>query len=177
MQRRAFADDPGDSPATALYERHAALIFAYLRLHAASPEDAEDLLLEVFLAALEWKPIYSLSPGEQLAWLRQVARNKLADHYRAAARRPTVTLEHLQALLVADAALTPEQQALRQEERRRLSAALQQLAPHQRQVLHLRFAVGLRCAQIGLLLGKREEAVRQLLSRTLSSLRTFYGER
>ena len=101
MHRRAFADDPGDSPAAALYERHAALIFAYLRLHVASPEDAEDLLLEVFLAALQWKPIYSLSPGEQLAWLRQVARNKLADHYCAAARRPMTSLGSVPALISA----------------------------------------------------------------------------
>jgi RNA polymerase sigma factor (sigma-70 family) len=177
MQRRAYANDPEDSPAAALYERHAALIFAYLRVHAASPEDAEDLLLEVFTAALEWKPIYGLPPGEQIAWLRQVARNKLADYYRRAARRPTAPLEHLQALLEADGALTPEQQALRQEERRRLAEALQQLEPHQRQVLYLRFSVGLRCAQIGLVMGKREDAVRKLLSRTLTSLRRLYGER
>jgi RNA polymerase sigma-70 factor (ECF subfamily) len=170
MQRQGYAHEPEDSPAAALYERHAALIFAYLRVHVSALEDAEDLLLEVFLAALEWKPIYGLPPDEQIAWLRQVAHNKLADQYRQAARRPTVRLEHLQALLEADSALTPEQQALRQKERHRLGTALQQLEPHQRQVLHLRFSVGLRCAQIGLLLGKREEAVRQLLSRTLSSL-------
>ena len=178
MQRRPFTNDPENSSAAALYERSAALIFAYLRLHTASLEDAEDLLLEVFLAALEWKPISGLPPGEQIAWLRQVAHNKLVDYYRHAARHPTVTLEQVQALLEAgDAALTPEQQALRQEERRRLGAALGQLEAHQRQVLYLRFSVGLRCAQIGLLLGKREEAVRQLLSRTLSSLRSLYGER
>ena len=73
--------------------------------------------------------------------------------------------------------IPPEQQALRQEERRRLAEALQQLEPHQRQVLHLRFSVGLRCAQIGLVMGKREDAVRKLLSRTLTSLRRLYGER
>lgn len=177
MQRRAYANDPEESPAAALYERHAALIFAYLRLHAPAREDAEDLLVEVFLAALEWKPIYGLPPGEQIAWLREVAQHKLADYYRQAARRPTRTLEQLGALLQADVGLNPEQQALRQEERHRLGEALQQLQPHQRQVLHLRFAVGLRCAQIGLVMGKREEAVRKLLSRTLSSLRSFYGER
>ncbi|HLW02244.1 MAG TPA: sigma-70 family RNA polymerase sigma factor [Ktedonobacterales bacterium] len=177
MQRRAFANDPEDSQAAALYERTAGLIFAYLRVHTASLEDAEDLLLEIFLAALEWKPILSLPPGEQTAWLRQVAHNKLVDYFRRAARHPTVTLEHVPPLLEGDTMLTPEQQTLRQEERRRLNAALGQLEPLQRQVLYLRFSVGLRCAQIGLVIGKREDAVRQLLSRTLSSLRALYGER
>lgn len=36
---------------TALYERYGQVIFAYLRLHIRSLEDAEDLLLDVFLAA------------------------------------------------------------------------------------------------------------------------------
>ena len=36
-----------------LYERYAASIFAYARLHTPSWEDAEDLTLDVFTAALE----------------------------------------------------------------------------------------------------------------------------
>ena len=41
-----------DRSQTALYERYGQVIFGYLRLHMHSLEDAEDLLLEVFLAAL-----------------------------------------------------------------------------------------------------------------------------
>ncbi len=51
-------------------------IFGYLRFHVLSLEDAEDLLLEVFLAALEHDSLSGLSPGEQLAWLRRVLLNK-----------------------------------------------------------------------------------------------------
>lgn len=40
-----------NSRQTALYESHGQAIFAYLRLHMHSLEDAEDLLLDVFLAA------------------------------------------------------------------------------------------------------------------------------
>ncbi len=42
-----------DSPAADLYRRYAPVIFSYLRLHVPSYEDAEDLLVEVFLAAFE----------------------------------------------------------------------------------------------------------------------------
>ena len=42
-----------DSPIAALYRQHGPLIFAWLLKQAHSWEDAEDLLLEVFLAAFE----------------------------------------------------------------------------------------------------------------------------
>ncbi len=63
------------SAAAALYARYARAIFAYLRLHTPSREDAEDLTLEVFLATLEYNPLSGLSDDEQLAWLPRVARN------------------------------------------------------------------------------------------------------
>lgn len=165
-----------DSPASALYQRHAATIFAYLRLHAPSWEDAEDLLLEVFLAALESEPLLTLPEGEQLAWLRQVAHHKLVDHFRRAARRATVPLEQLAEVIEMNDELAPEQAALRQEERRQVRAAVGQLPTLQQQVLRLRFGDGLRAAQIATLLGKREEAVRKLLSRTMNHLRTLYTD-
>lgn len=78
---------------TALFENYGAAIFGYLRLHTRSLEDAEDLLLEVFLAALEYDNLAALSPGEQLAWLRRVAHNKLLNVIRQAQRRPQVAVE------------------------------------------------------------------------------------
>ncbi len=177
MQSSLRTPGQGDLPASVLYERHAATLFAYLRMHAPSLEDAEDLLLEVFLAALEWKPLLTLPEGEQLAWLRRVAYHKLADHYRRARRQPSITLEQVGAMFEADEALEPEQVALRQEERRRLGAALSRLSDYQQQVLRLRFGDGLRCTEIATLLGKREDTVRKLLSRTLNTLRALYGER
>jgi len=68
----------------------------------------------------------------------------------------------------------PEQQALRQEERSQLRAALQKLPPVQQHILQLRYGDGLRCAEIALLLDKREEAVRKLLSRSILALRQVY---
>ncbi len=82
-----------DRSQTALYERYGQVIFGYLRLHMHSPEDAEDLLLEVFLAALEHDNLSAFSPGEHLAWLRRVAHNKLANVYRRASRSPQVALD------------------------------------------------------------------------------------
>ena len=52
QQRQTTLDDPYASVAT-LYQRYSAAIFAWLRQHTASLEDTEDLLVEVFVAALQ----------------------------------------------------------------------------------------------------------------------------
>src|SRR6266851_6830259 len=105
-----------NSSDSTLYDRHAAVILAYARLHTASWEDAEDLTLEVFLAALEHDNLSWLADAQQLIWLRRVAHNKLVDHYRHAPRLPVVPLEQAVEMVYHDEALTPEQLALRREE-------------------------------------------------------------
>jgi RNA polymerase sigma-70 factor (ECF subfamily) len=173
LQPRAGTLDK--SPAAALYQEHAPTIFAYLRGRMSSREDAEDLLLEVFLAALEYKKLAALPPNEQLAWLRSVAHHKLVDLYRRAHRRHAVTLEEMEET-PEEAEYMPEQVILHWEEVQNIRDALQRLPPLQQEILRLRFAGNLRCSQIAAVLGKREGTVRVLLSRAITLLRTVYQE-
>ena len=165
-------DGPG---AAALYERYATTIFTYVRRRVPTQEEAEDILLEVFLAAFEHHRLLTLTEGEQSAWLRQVARNKLADYYRRVSRRTLVPWDEVEAV-AQNEVLGPEQVALRHEDERRLRAAIQQLPAFQQELLRLRFGLELRCAQIAERLGKGEGAIRVTLLRTLKRLRTLYEE-
>ncbi|HZS77744.1 MAG TPA: sigma-70 family RNA polymerase sigma factor [Ktedonobacteraceae bacterium] len=160
-----------------LFERYGQSIFSYIRLHVASREDAEDLTLEVFTAALEHGDLVGLSPEAQLAWLRRVAHNKLIDTYRRQARRPAVSLDAAMDALYEDEEQAPEQVAIRREELARLREAIGKLSPLQQQILQLRYGQGMRFAEIAVLLDKREDAVRQMLSRTLTLLGTIYSSR
>jgi RNA polymerase sigma-70 factor (ECF subfamily) len=81
-----------DAPGAALYQRFAPAMFAYFLKQTASREDAEDLLLEVFLAALEQGKLAEMDEGKQQAWLWAVARNKAADHFRRRGRYTQVDL-------------------------------------------------------------------------------------
>ncbi len=92
----------------ALFERYAPGMLAYMRMHAPSPADAEDLVVEVFLAALESKSFASLSERAQLLWLWRVARNKAIDAYRYASRRQYVALEDVGESLYESEARDPE---------------------------------------------------------------------
>jgi RNA polymerase sigma factor (sigma-70 family) len=163
-----------DSPTARLYRQHGPLIFAWLLKQAHSWEDAEDLLLEVFLAAFEENRLLAVSEEKRLAWLLSVAQHKLVDYYRLSGRRSQVPLDAVAGTLEADEALAPEAVALRHERRADLRAALLALPPTQREVVQLRFGEGLRCTEIARVLGKHEGAVRVLLWRALAFLRARY---
>jgi RNA polymerase sigma factor (sigma-70 family) len=159
----------------ALYQRYWLTVLNYVRQRISSREDAEDILLESFLAALEnEKSFLRLSEKQQLAWLRRVALNKCIDQHRRVKRRPAVPLEQTQEMLYESDDSSPEREALRQEERTLLRTRLSVLPELQREVLHLRFAYNLPCAEIARLLHKNEGAIRTLLSRSLNRLRAIY---
>lgn len=93
MRQKHIASLNDKAYLTALYQRYAPALFAYLYRHVGSMEDTEDLLLEVFLAALERSGFENLGTKEQEAWLWCVARNKMTDHHRKANRRQGVPLD------------------------------------------------------------------------------------
>src|SRR5437763_10957827 len=76
-----------------LYEKYWLTLLVYVRQIVPLLEDAEDVLVEVFLAALESDILVSLEERQQLGWLRRVAYNKAIDHYRRSTRRPAIRLD------------------------------------------------------------------------------------
>lgn len=159
---------------TAVYQRYAPTLFAYLYRRTGSLEDSEDLLLEVFLAALERPGFERLGAKEQEAWLWCVARNKMTDHYRKRARRPGIPLELVPEEMYEPELETPEMVLLRQEKYARLRASIQCLPTAQQEMVRLRFVLGLRSAEIATVLNKSEGAVRVALARALKLLRKIY---
>ncbi len=66
---------------------------------------------------------------------------------------------------------SPEDVAVRSDERRRIRLLVADLPEVQRDALAMRFGAGLTARQIGLVIGKNEEATQKLISRALSRLR------
>ncbi|QBD79646.1 sigma-70 family RNA polymerase sigma factor [Ktedonosporobacter rubrisoli] len=153
-----------------LYDRYASAIFTYVSRRLANQQDAEDILLEVFIAALKTNVLDDLSTVQQLAWLRRVAHNKIVDRYRRQ-QASTALLPLQEALEAIDEGLTPEREIIRQEDYANLHRALEALPLKQQQVIQLRYSNNLRFKEIAALLQTTEGTVRKLLSRTLRSLR------
>jgi len=160
-----------------LYRKYAPGLLTYVRMRIASAEDAEDLIVEVFMAALENAKFAALSEKEKQLWLWRVTRNKVIDTYRRAKTRQNVTLEHVADGLFEDEIASPEYAALRQEAYLDLYAHLQSLPPLHQQILRMRFGQDLSCREIATTLGKQENVVRVTLSRSLNLLRKIYRQR
>lgn len=155
-----------------LYDRLGATIFTYLLSQVQNEQDAQDLLLEVFLAALGNELLSSLPVQGQLSWLRRVARNKVVDRYRHVTLLTLLPIE--QAMETIDDALTPEQHAEQQEKFTYLYQAVAHLPSPQQELLRLRYCDGLRFYEIATMLEKPEGTVRKLMVRTLRQLRLIY---
>jgi RNA polymerase sigma factor (sigma-70 family) len=174
MQLLPDQSDQKDPLIGRLYQCYWLAILTAIRQHIASQEDAEDILLDVFLAAMENKMLSSMNEQFQEAWLRRVAYNKCMDFHRRAKTRSNVPIEKHQEHFYDDDDLSPEQTVLRQEERHELQRNLATLSKDQQELLRMRFAEELPYAQIAVHMQKSEGATRTMLARTLNLLRSIY---
>lgn len=162
-----------------LYQQYASALLLFLRRRIPGREDAEDVLLEVFQAAVESNVLFNLDASKHHAWLWTVAQRKVTDYYRRKQSRPAFAadLEEIEESLLEDEAFTPEVSALRQETYTELRAHVASLPELQQNILRLRFAHGLTCSEIAQRLNKSHAAIRVMLSRSLNLLRDSYQQR
>ena len=74
--------DVRDEDNRTLYDRIDYPIFRYICRQVANKQDAEDLLVEVFLIAFNNDVLSSLPAERQLVWLMRVTKNKVIDRHR-----------------------------------------------------------------------------------------------
>lgn len=159
-----------------LYQRYAPGLFAYAYQQTTSREDAEDIVLDVFLSILGNPRFATFDEKKQEAWLWTITRNKVVDYYRRSTRHQHLSIEWLSEPLYADDCLAPEQLSLKREEYAQLASALQALPEFQQEVLRLRFGHGLKYKEIAPVLEKSEGTIRTILFRTLQHLREIYQD-
>lgn len=151
---------------TRLYRELHPVVYAYLHRRTSNPADAEDLTGRVFERFVARLDTYSSERGSVKAWVVGMARNALIDELRR--RRPEAS-DHEEEL--ADASLVPSRALDHDEAAAIVRELLADLSPSTREIFALRFADGLRHAEIAKLLGLEEAAVKQRVSRVLRALR------
>lgn len=157
-----------------LYERHVKRVYNYIYYRVGARRlDAEDLTARTFMQALAHLPRFRQQGVPVSAWLLRIAHNLVANWHRDN-RRQIVPLEEAADRL--DAGELPAEAAERREERRELLAALAQLPAERQQLIVLRFVQGMRAADIAVVMGRSEGAVKALLHRTLAGLRKNLAE-
>jgi len=157
-----------------LYQRAFPQLFRYVAAKVSNRQEAEDLVEEVFVGALQ--SAASLRASDEagfLAWLYQIARHKLADRLRRQYRRPIEPLDPAMDIAAADP--TPEEAALERDTNLALRAAVSELTPEQQEVIIMKFVLEYDNVRTGAVLGKTPNAVNQLQHRALAQLRRIIG--
>jgi RNA polymerase sigma-70 factor (ECF subfamily) len=152
-----------------LYERHVRRIYNYIFYRTGNHHDAEDLTARVFQRALRHVGKFEDKGVPFSAWLYRIAHNLVANWHRDRSRRPTVPLEDN--LLPAGGGPQPEAVAVASEEQRLLMEGVRRLPQDRQQLLILKFVERLSNAEIGVIMGRTEGAIKSLYHRTLNTLR------
>jgi RNA polymerase sigma-70 factor, ECF subfamily len=151
-----------------LYRCHRAAVYRYLRARCRDDDLAIELTAVTFEKALRNINRYRTKGGGVLAWLLRIARNAAADDQRR--NRPLLAQWQMNTDRTGREP-SPEEAVIRTDERRRLRLLVADLPELQRDALALRFGAGLTARQIGVVIGKNEEATQKLISRALLRLR------
>jgi RNA polymerase sigma-70 factor (ECF subfamily) len=150
--------------------------------------DASDIVQEALLTASRRLADYLQNPGMPFhAWLRQLARDRLADVYRreladkrnVARERPAAATERssLNPLAqISDDELTPAEALLRKEFAERFRQAVDQLDGDAREIVLMRHAEQLTNSQAAEILGLSEPAAGMRYLRALRQLKSILGE-
>ena len=123
-----------------LYRRHQGPLYRFAVLRCGSAETAADIVQEIFLALLNNSLKFDPARGVLQGFLFGVARNLLMKQHDAARRYPRIshtasTDEPVDD--IADSAAGPLERLLASEATEGVRNALQQLAPHYRDVVIL----------------------------------------
>jgi RNA polymerase sigma-70 factor (ECF subfamily) len=152
-----------------LYERYVSRIYNYVYYRTGNHHDAEDLTARVFQRAMQHIPNYVNRGLPFSAWLYRIAHNLVVNWHRDQRRRKVVSLDEL--VLTGLQSEAPEYVAEHREEHEALLSAVRALSPERQELLILKFVERLSNAEIGMIMGRSEGAIKSLYHRTLLALR------
>ena len=149
-----------------LYEHYARPIYAFVFYKTHHRETAEDLTSQTFFKALDKIQSFDFSKGTFQAWLYQIARNCVYDHFRSFKR--TADINDVWDLATDEN--IPYDVAVR-EQLTEVCSALKLLKPAQREILILRIWQGKSYTEIGEIVGKSASACKMDFCRATRELK------
>jgi RNA polymerase sigma-70 factor (ECF subfamily) len=149
-----------------LYDAYFRKIYNFVYYKTLHRETAEDLVSLTFTKALKNIDQYQSKAGTFSAWLYQIARNNVTDHYRKL--KDEANLDDIYDLAADD---DPQLDAGNRLLFEQAQEQLKKLKPEQREIIMLRLWEGLSYREIAGLTGKSEANCKVSFARAIGKLR------
>ncbi len=165
MAEAKEAPRAGDLAFERLYRCSRDDVYAYVASLLRDAPAAEEVTAAAFERAYRKRNRFDPERGEPRAWLFGIARNAALDELRRRGRQAELTAEP------EDVDARAEEGAERSERRLAVSAALERLEAHERELIALKFFAGLENREIARVLGIGESNAGTKLHRAMTKLR------
>jgi len=154
----------------ALYDATNHLIYGMALRILGNPADAEEVTLDIYTQVWRSASTFDERRGSAVAWLMKMARSRAIDRLRSSGKRieRERPLEDLDAPVSAPAAA---QLGIRRE----VQAAMQALAPEQREAIELAYWYGYSHSELAARLGQPLGTVKTRIRMGMMKLRTQLG--
>jgi RNA polymerase sigma-70 factor (ECF subfamily) len=155
------------------YEKYIAPIFRFIYFRVKNHQEAEDLTQTVFLKA--WKGIgkYKKQNNPFSSWLYTIARNTIIDYWK---KKKELNLDEGVSDILDDGS-NVLQEIENESDFQQIMESIIVLTEDQQEIIILKFIEDLSNKEISEILSKNEDAVRQLQSRALKSLKNILEEK
>lgn len=164
----------GDPQAVELfYKTYSKGIFNFLKKKLPREEDAQEILNDVFLDAVEALPTVREHTFLQ-TWLYKIAQNKVANFYRKRKLKSFLFSQFSYLKIIAQEIDEPEFQYEKQELLLKLKMTLHNLSDKYQQILSLHYEEAMPIKQIALELSLSPKATESLLYRARQQFKKDY---
>jgi len=157
-----------------IYDQYIEKIYRFVYLKVNSEEHAQDITSKVFTKGWESFKAQGSDIKNPGAFLYQIARNAVIDHYRDKERRPTVSAELVNES--KDLGKNALENAVLASDINTLQTAINKLKKEHQDALIWRYLEDMPIGEIAVLLGKTEGSVRVMLHRGLKELKDIIQE-
>jgi len=157
-----------------IYDQYIDKIYRFVYLKVSSPEIAEDITSKVFIKG--WEAFNGI--GEHIknpgAFLYQIARNAVVDHYRERGRTNSVSVDASPE--IADPGESAQNKAILSADVSIVKKAIQKLKKEHQDVIIWHYLEDMPIADIAKLVDKPAGTVRVMLHRGLKDLQDIIKE-
>jgi len=164
-----LARDGNSEAFSFLYNQNVTRIYNYIFYRIGSEDDAEDITSRVFYRAFGHIKTYEDKGIPFSAWLYRIAHNLIANFHRDRQRRKEVSLDDQPEM--PHRVDLPETWIEKKQEMDLLLKGMRRLAPDRQQLILLKYLEDLSNAEIALIMGRTEGAIKSLYHRALIALK------